>query len=470
MYFIIQGGDVDKGTSRLTNVLIKISKSSVFFFAAWLVAVSAWSQNMPYADQDFSCVSQADADRYVRDFNIDVNSFGGKELCDSKVDTKKLFNDLYLIENGQFKAGDNLLIKNFVGPQYYPWLKSQTRGVERGQDIPWATAYNSGGYFTMQDGWSNLSTLGRVGTFIHEARHTAGYMHIACNQGPYKDTNLAGCDSDYSYGGSHAVEMEYYARVTVQGTNFHPVYKKMARLMAIARANFVFNTPVIRSHEALLALTANRQSAELFDGTQVYRREVPSANGLMKRTSYGAVLFDGVSAFCIELYQNSGFADKVSDAYSYFKLLFENHPKLKDFNEWDKNNKRYVAYVNENNKIAPFVFRQGSWGQESQLPFNYSRSSTAIPEINGSDMYLISDNGQVFTYDPESGRVKATSYNWDTKNKDVVHYKNQNMILRQDGKIYVMSENSLTPWVQAQGTYDSLVTVPVYDSFDVVKE
>lgn len=130
---------------------------------------------IPYQDSEFSCLTNAEADKYVKDFNIDVTSFGGKELCDATIDTKKLFNDIKIVEGGKFKTGENNLIKGFVdGSKYYSWLISQTRGVERGNDVPWATAYNAGGYFTMQDGWAQLSTLGRVGTFIHEARHTEG--------------------------------------------------------------------------------------------------------------------------------------------------------------------------------------------------------------------------------------------------------------------------------------------------------
>ena len=47
---------------------------------------------IPYQDSEFSCLTNAEADRYVKDFNIDVTSFGGKELCDATIDTKKLFN------------------------------------------------------------------------------------------------------------------------------------------------------------------------------------------------------------------------------------------------------------------------------------------------------------------------------------------------------------------------------------------
>ena len=116
--------------------------------------LQAQAQEMPYVDQDFACVSQQDAQKYINDFGIDADSFGGLELCDSKVDSKKLFNDLYIIEQGRFDAnGSNLLIKgNIPADQYYAWMRSQTRGMNRGNDVPYATAYNRWGYFTMQDG------------------------------------------------------------------------------------------------------------------------------------------------------------------------------------------------------------------------------------------------------------------------------------------------------------------------------
>lgn len=225
------------------------------------------AQEIPYQDEKFSCLTQAEANRYVVDFKINVRSFGGIELCNSSVDTKKLFNDLQILEKAQFEsAGENHLIRGFVpADQYYTWMKKQTYGVERGNDMPYATAYNVGGYFTMQDGWARASTLGRVGTIVHEARHTEGYRHIVCQRGPYQGTRIAGCDSDYNYGGSHAVEMEYYARVTVQGRNFHPVYQKMARLMAMARSNIFFNTSPLQTREGLLALSMNREQAFLYD-------------------------------------------------------------------------------------------------------------------------------------------------------------------------------------------------------------
>ncbi len=443
----------------------------VIFFGAHITgAAQEMATNIPYQDSEFSCLTNTEADKYIKDFNIDVTSFGGKELCDAKVDTKKLFNDIKIVEGGKFRSGENNLIKGFVeGPQYYAWLKSQTYGVERGNDIPWATAYNSGGYFTMQNGWAQLSTLGRVGTFIHEARHTEGYRHIPCSQGPYQGVSLAGCDSNYNYGGSHAVEMEYYARVTVQGTNFHPVYKKMARLMAMARSNFVFNTAVMQPREAVLALSQDRKVSHLFDNGKWYTREVPAAEGRLKRTSFGGVIFDGLRALVIEVYENSGVSDLVSDTYSYYKLMSE-AKNIKDFEEFDSGVKRHVVKVSNDNKIAAFNFPKGSWGAEQQLPFVLNKLTTAIPGQLKSGLFLVAAGGEIFSYVPETQRLVQQNATWDTGNQDVIVFKNQNLILRQDGKIYVQNASTLQPWLESENKYSGLVAVPMYDAFEVVKD
>lgn len=448
----------------------KIIFATIGYF---LTLQTAYSQptDIPYQDPGFACITSAEAEKYIQDFSIDVSSFGGKELCNSQVDTKKLFNDIQIIENGTFSStGQNNLIRGFVDSnKYYSWMTEQTRGVQRGNDVPWATAYNSGGYFTMQDGWAKSSTLGRVGTFIHEARHTEGYMHIPCNHGPYQGVSLNACDSTYSYGGSHAVEMEYYARVSVQGTNFHPVYKKMARLMAIARSNFVFNKIVMQPREAVLALNQDRSQAHLFDQGTWTKREVPGLVGQLKRTSFGAVIFSGLKAMSIELYKNSGFPDMVEDAYSYYKLLAETS-NVKEYEEFESGPKRFVVKVSQDDKISAWDFPNGAWGREQSLPFKVSKTSTSIPGLTKPGFFLISADNQVYNYVPESQRLVKQNANWDSGNKDVVVFKGQNLILRNDGKIYSQMGGTLQPWAESTDLYSALVTVPMYDAFEVVKD
>ena len=444
----------------------------ILFFLILVKINSGAAQEIPYQDGSFSCITQADANRYTADFKIDVASFGGPELCNADVDTKKLLNDIIILEQGRFESdSQNKFVKGFVDSKnYYNWLKQETRGIARGQDVPYATAYNSGGYFTMQDGWAKLSTLGRVGTFVHEARHTAGFRHIVCNQGPYQGSSVSGCDTNYTYGGSHAIEMEYYARVAVQGKNFHPVYKKMARLMAIARSNIFFNTPVIQSREAVLALAADRKSAKLFDKGVWYSREVPEANGRLKRTSYGAVLFDGVQALAIELYKNSGFKDAVHDTYSYFKLLAEKGSGVKDFEEFDSGIKRYAVKISTADKLAAYDFPNGAWGRELPLPFELAGTSTAVYGKPQSGLYLIGRNGDVYNYVPETQRLVSQASKWDPDFKEVINYQAKNLVLKNNGQIFVQSSNGLAPWLEATEEYSGLIATPVYDGFEVIKE
>lgn len=186
------------------------------------------------------CGGHEYASRYIGELNIAYESFAGPKVCD---ESQKLFRDLALIEEGGFTATfRNFLIQDLIAADdYYPWLVSQTRSLERGHDLPGVAVFNSWGHFSLQDGWSKLSTISRIGSLLHEARHTEGFSHTSCMQGPYLDSGIAACDENTGAAGAHAVEMEYYARVALQGANFHPVYQSMARMMLMARSGFVFN-------------------------------------------------------------------------------------------------------------------------------------------------------------------------------------------------------------------------------------
>jgi len=435
---------------------------------------------MPYQDDKFTCISAEKADRYIKDFGVNVASFGGKELCKASVDFKKLMNDFQIIEQGDFGAGDNLFIKGFVAAKdYYSWMKSQTRGVERGQDVPYATAYNSGGYFTMQDGWAILSTLGRVGTVIHEARHTAGYRHIPCQQGTYQGSSVAGCDSTYSYGGSHAVEMEYYARVSVQGKNFHPVYKKMARLMAIGRSNIFFNSPVIQKKESVLVLSENKDKSYLLnDQLNWVTREVPQVDSsyVLKRTSFGAVLFNLAQALSIDMYENSKYADPVEDTYSYFKLLGESaDKKINDFEEYDQGVKRFVTLLSNDMKIGSYDFPNGQWGRFQTVPFQVVKTTTEITQTGSpKGYYLIQSNGQIAQFQPQNNRlVTLNNVQWNFDDLKVVSYLDKKLVLKKNGVLVEkQSDGSEKNWSLAEklGFISDVVNVPVYDGFSVKTE
>ncbi len=430
-------------------------------------AIKAQATQLPYVDQDFTCVTQQQAQKYTDDFGIDTDSFGGVELCNSSVDTKKLFNDLQIIEQGQFSAnGANLLIKGFVpADQYYSWMKTQTRSMNRGNNIPYATAYNSWGNFTMQDGWAKLSTLGRVGTVIHEARHTAGYRHYPCNQGPYMGASLDGCDLSYAQAGSHAIEMEYYARVTVAGQNFHPVYKAMARLMAMGRSSFVFNTSPIQKREAVLAIE-EQAGPVMFDGSRKVQREASDFAGRLKRTSYGAALFNGLHAVALDLYELTGYRPNIKDDYSYFKLLgMSQMAPLKDFEEYDRNQKRYVAIVTSSNQLATYNFPQGAWNSATTLPVDVEKTANTLPS-GEQGYFLINNGGDIYSVNADNQQATSMGKKWDSQVQSAAQFGGKTLLLKNDGNIYQKNTDG-SEVVFDSGKYTQMVSVPLYDAFEV---
>jgi hypothetical protein len=449
---------------NITSALV----SFIVLAGTTLSVATASADPLAYNDTDFGCTPQTQADQYIRDFSVNTESFGGEELCNSQVDTKKLLNDLDIIENGKFDATkSNLLIKGIIpADEYYTWMKSQTRGMDRGNDVPYATAYNSMGYFTMQDGWAASSTLARVGTVIHEARHTAGYRHYPCTHGPYMNIRVDGCDQDYAQTGSHAVEMEYYARVSVAGQNFHPVYKAMARLMAMGRTNFVFNASPIVAHEALVAMDDKAQAPVLFDAGKKLLREGTDFVGHLKRTSFGVALFNGLQAVALDMYELTGARAHVQDDYSYFKLLkMKPLGTLKDMEEFDKNQKRYVAYITGDNQVATYNFGQGTWSPAVATNVDVSRTVTTLPS-GEQGYFLIAKSGEVQSLDPETKQVTSTGKTWDAQVIQAAVISGKTMVLKTDGAIYTKAADGQEA-VFDQGPYSEMISIPLYDAFEV---
>ncbi|MCX7978008.1 MAG: hypothetical protein N2578_03300 [Bdellovibrionaceae bacterium] len=452
---------------------LAIRANKIFLFLL-LFAKPIQAQTLPWQDQDFLCTDQKIADRYIRELNIDVRSFGGFELCNSKIDTKKLFNDLEIIEKGIYQAqGNNKLIKGFVpADRYYSWLKSQTRGMSRGNDIPYAIAYNSGGHFVMQDGWASLSTLGRIGTLVHEARHTAGFGHLRCRQGPYANTSVPGCDSHYDQGGSHAVEMEYYARVHLYGTNFHPVYKSMARLMAMARANFVFNQPVLSAREALLTMEPSG-AIWLYDRGEWFLRQSPRASGKLKRTSFGASLLDGELAWALDPYAVTGDPSPIEDAYSYFKLLGrETKGAVLDLEEFDSGQLRLLIKITTKGDVAQYNFARGGWHTAKAIGFIPQSTSTITP-TGRRGYFAVSPAAEIFAYDPAAQNFVRTPELWPEDLAAAVNLGGQILFLsRTDGLIYTpTAKGTLEPWPNLKSglKLQQMVAVPLYDAFEIVR-
>lgn len=445
-------------------------KGSLILSLVMLALNPLRAQALPAFDNEFECTTKQKADQYVSDFKINIRSFGGIELCNYKIDSKKLFNDFSLIEGGTFASdSSNKLIGNFVSSKkYYSWLKEQTYGMKRANDYPWATAYNSNGYFTMQDGWAQLSSLGRVGVVIHEARHTEGYDHTPCNFGPYAGTDLPACDSEFQYGGSHAVEMEYYARVAVLGENFHPLYKKMARLMAMGRSNFVFNKKIITPREALFLIRKDQAEARLIDDTKSYQREVAGA-GILKRTSYGPTLYTPQVAYSLDPYEWIGDARPTEDGYSYFKLLtlkkgLPSGQVPKDLEEFDSGTKRYLATLDQQNQFGLYNFREGGWGQLKALPSPTTGFKTQYQNQQG--LFIVLNDNRLLKFQPNKSSFEETKFVWDPSHVTYINSpQGETLQLFNDGVVRTMKGQAWEPTQDAQ--WSQAVNVPLYDSFVV---
>ncbi len=428
--------------------------------------VSAIGSALPVFDQDFGCITRQEAQRYVQDFKIDIDSYGGVELCNSAIDSKKLFNDLKLIEEGQFTtSGTNRFIGDYVPQQnYFDWLKDQVRGMDRGHDIPYATAYNSWGYITMQDGWTKLSTLGRVGTLVHEARHTEGYGHTQCDQGPYQGSSVSGCDPSIDYGGSHGVEMEYYARVSVRGLNFHPAYQSMARSMLLARANWVFNEDSIGPSEVLVAraqdgLIRVKENSE----TQSWSWGIDHPlTYQLKRSSFGLTLLSAnMEALALEI-SNAGIY-AYADDYSYFKML-KLYPSshLRDLEEFDFGIRRYVLGLANDQSLASFNFPQGKWGPSRPIDGLVALKTTS--PLGEQGLFALYSDQTYCRLDIQSLSCQSQRMAWPSDQKSFVVFKDQVLSLGHDGIVRVNGQEEW-PYTQNRSILD-LVKEPTYTVFE----
>jgi hypothetical protein len=210
--------------------------------------------------------------------------------------------------------------------------------------------------------------------------------------------------------------------------------------------------------------------AQVYDRGQWFDREVPQAEGRLKRTSFGGVIFDGLRALSIELYENSGFVDLIPDTYSYFKLLGENKSAVKDFEEFDAGVKRYAVRITSDNKLTPYDFPNGKWGRDMNIGFNVTHTSTAVLGNTQSGLYLVAESGEIYNYQPQNQRITAIGQNWPAEAQEIIVYNGQNLVLNSKGQIMVLQSGALVPWTETNNVYSDLIATPMYDGFEVRKE
>ncbi len=446
----------------------------LFYFLLLITSIS-YAQTLPFDDSQFPCFTKDAARKYVKDFKIKTSSFDGVELCKPTSDFKKLLNALYIIENGQFQAtGASSFIAGFIdSSQYYKWAKTQILKTERDHDDSATLAFNVRGNIYTQDYYYKISTLERVGTLLHEARHTAYFPHTLCKLGPYKDLSVNGCDVDFASGGAHAIEMEYYARVSVRGQNFHPMYKAMARLTAMARANFVFNTSPLNKRDALLVQSSTGDYWLLDQNRWVQRPAIISnpqnINGRLKRTSYGATLFTGTRAYAIELYDRFNQTSSIADSFSYYKTLLNLNMNLADFEEFDIGAKRSVVMITPSNQFASYNFKLGKWNPLQNLNFQVKLSSPFLPD-GRQGYFLIDSSGAIHSYELSSNTFIKTNLNWDLKMQSIAKANGLIYALSTNKKVFYLTGTQWTELPLPEGiNANQIVAVPLYNIFNITE-
>jgi hypothetical protein len=82
----------------------------------------------------------------------------------------------------------------------------------------------------------------------------------------------------------------------------------------------------------------------------------------------------------------------------------------------------------------------------------------------------VSTSGEIYNYQPQNQRITNTGLTWGLDHKEVIVYKGQNLVLMNNGQIFASTASGLEPWSEAKNLYSDLVTTPVYDGFEVIKE
>lgn len=86
----------------------------------------------------------------------------------------------------------------------------------------------------------------------------------------------------------------------------------------------------------------------------------------------------------------------------------------------------------------------------------------------------MSTSGEIYNYQPQNQRITNTGLTWGLDHKEVIVYKGQNLVLMNNGQIFAQPASGgtaqLEPWAEAKHLFSDLVTTPVYDGFEVIKE
>ena len=267
--------------------------------------------------EELGCVPAEKAAKYVQLLGVQTEQFGPLELCESTNLNKKLLDAIHSLELGRFsRTSASPLTRRVVEGDYLPYLTERIDRVERngcsGDETVVACVKPGQTTMHLQDYFFRLPAVNRVGTLLHEARHIDGFPHVDCESGPLAGSP-GGCDPRWAYRGSYAVELEYYARVALEGENFHPVYRTIARASAVALMEENFNEAPAQPRERLAIVHKDGGGLSLFDGDRVVERPgavIRDARLIARRYGLAALPFDrAANTWLLDPYSPSSSAD-----------------------------------------------------------------------------------------------------------------------------------------------------------------
>ncbi|RYZ95373.1 MAG: hypothetical protein EOP11_25010, partial [Proteobacteria bacterium] len=279
------------------------------------------------------CVPAIEATAYQKQFQLKFANFGPWDLCSEASDTKKVLSALHTIRAAEFSDEASPLITRVSDETDFDYLAHRARRIQKngcaGDETVVACVRPGEHTLRLQAPFFAIPAVNRVATLLHEARHVDGFPHVTCEAGPLSGSD-GGCDPNLKYHGAYAVELSYYARVALNGKNFHPAYKALARSSAVAlmEQNFVRNPAPSRERLALLDFADGH--LRLFDGAN-FREHLSTivSDGKLIARNYGIAVLPRDRA------QNSWLIDPYADAFLSPDLLesllgttFRNYNKL----------------------------------------------------------------------------------------------------------------------------------------------
>lgn len=201
-------------------------------------------------DKKTQCIEVSEAEFLIAKYKVRLETFPrvrnslSAELCAPQSKLRRILEAIRIIEFASF----NDYPSGFVNRSYSDFfLERSTEILGKGCESQWGSfaiachQTNKGPTMVGQNIF-HYPPLFIAGALLHEARHADGFDHVNCTN-PKMGSASQGCDSQFSDGGSYAVQAEFFARIAVYGRNFDSTLRETARGFALDHVEMHFNEP-----------------------------------------------------------------------------------------------------------------------------------------------------------------------------------------------------------------------------------